>query len=340
MRRHSMLALLAGATTPLMPIFRASADEPKKLVVITWGAKTGDDMKTVWFDPFTKATGIPVEMRLQGGMMDMLATLRAQKNRMDADLWFTGMVPTILADQAELLQSIPLDHIPNAKNLPPAVVGDKYLGVFMTTYGLSYNTQKVPFKITKWDDIFDPRLKGRVDVPHVTGFAGKFLVLLSWLGGGNETHMDPGFAKLKQLVPNIGIVSKSDQEEVNFMTTGEADVAAFLPITDYNAIRAAGSQYAYVSPSPIGLSDYNNFALLKGPNTPAAIKFMNYALGPEQQTAYAARGGFLPVNLKSKVSPELKAYVPPRNEMRFADQAAISKGLQDWTDRWNQIVQR
>ena len=273
-------------------------------------------------------------------MMDMLAQLRAQKDRMDADLWFTVMVPTILADQSGLLQTIPIDQIPNAKNLPPALVGEKYLGVFNTTYGLSYNTQKVPFKITKWDDIFDPRLKGRVDVPHVTGFAGKFLALLSWLGGGNETHIDPGFAKLRELLPNIGVVSNSDQDEVSALTTGEADVAAFLPITDYNAIRLAGSQYAYVSPAPVGLADYNNFALLKGPNSAAAIKFMNFALGPEQQTAYAARGGFLPVNIKAKVSPQLQGFVPPLSQMRFANDVAISKALPDWTDRWNQIVQR
>ena len=56
-------------------------------------------MKEAWFDPFEKATGIKVEMRLQHGMMDALAKMKASKDNIGVDVWVTGLVPTMLADE-------------------------------------------------------------------------------------------------------------------------------------------------------------------------------------------------------------------------------------------------
>lgn len=325
-----VLAALAG---------QAQAQESKKLVVVSWGGTWGDAMRQTLFEPFEKATGVKVELRTQGSMMDMLATLTAQKDRMEADLWVTGISPTLLADKAGLLQSIPKDKIPNAASLPPALVGDKYVALWNIFYGVIYNSEKVPMKITKWSDLYDPRLKGKVGVPHGSGYSGKFILLLSWLNGGNETNIDPAFAELNKLKPNIALVNKSDTDAIKFLTTGETDVAVMMPVGNYLGIKENRDKYVYVAPEPYVPVNFNNFVLLKGPNSANAIKFIDFALSPEAQSALAEKVLVIPANPKAKVPDALARFAPANDKLRFANEEIVTGELPKWSERWNAAVQ-
>ena len=201
-----LLAALAGLA------MGTSALAQQKVVVHAWGGVWGDAMKTYWFEPFTKATGIQVEMVPQGSMMESLAKLKAQKDNMNIDVWVNGMTPTILADEAGLLAPIPRDQLTNAKDLAAGMIGDKYVASWNIFYGLVYNKDKVPFQIKNWNDLLDPRLKGQVGVPHATGYGGKFIALLSWLGGGSEQNIDPAFARRFLLIHHVEKVERFQVE--------------------------------------------------------------------------------------------------------------------------------
>lgn len=313
--------------------------QEKKLVLHAWGGVWGEGMKAAWFEPFEKATGIKVELRPQGSMMDSLAKLRAQKDNMDIDLWLTGMTPTILADEAGILASIPRAQISNARYLPPAMIGDKYVGVWSIFYGLVYNTQKVPFQIKNWNDLFDPRLKGKISVPHATGYSGKFIALLGWMGGGNEKNIDPAFVLAKKLMPSVAVISKSDPEAIKLLTSGEVDVATMMPPGNFIEIRKAGAQYAFVAPDPYVPANFNNFALLKGPNQANAIRFIDFVLGKDRQADFAERMAVIPANSEAALPKSLAAYTPGRDKLRYADEAVVTRDLNAWADRWNREVQ-
>ncbi|HEV7368236.1 ABC transporter substrate-binding protein [Arenibaculum sp.] len=323
-------ALLAGI---------GGAEAQQKIVLQSWGGTWGDAMKEAWFEPFEKETGIQVELRPQGSMMDALAKLVAQKDRMDVDLWITGMTPTALADEAGILETIPRGKLTNAEHLPDALIGDKYVGVWNTIYGVAYNKETVPFPITKWSDLLDERLAGQVGIPHATGYGGKFILLLGWLGGGDVDNIDPAFEVAAQLKPNIGIISKSDPEAIKFLTSGEVDVAAMMPPGNFVQIREAGPQFEFVAPEPFVPANFNNFALLKGPNTEAAVKFIDFAISKQAQEELARRVLVIPANTQAAIPEELAPFAPPPERLRYPDEVAITKVLPDWAERWDRVIQ-
>lgn len=341
MKPHHILAsvaLVLGMTA--LPLSGAHAQNKQKLVVVSWGGTWGEAMKETLFKPFEKETGISVELRTQGSMMDMLATLTAQKDRMEADVWVTGIAPTLLADKAGLLQSIPRDQIPNAAELPEGLVGDKYVALWNIFYGIAYNAKTVPFEIKDWRDLKDPRLKNRIAVPHGSGYGGKFITLQAWLGGGGEQNIEPAFANLEALKPNIAVVTKSDPDAIKMLTTGEVDVATMMPVGNFLQIKERGSQYRFVAPTPYVPVNFNNFVLLKGPNSAAAIKFINFALSPTAQSALAEKVLVLPANPKATIPAALKPYTPVNMKMRVADEATIAEQLPSWANRWNAALQK
>jgi putative spermidine/putrescine transport system substrate-binding protein len=335
-----VVAAASACFAAALLVLPAAARAQEKLVVISWGGTWGDAMREVLFDPFTEETGVEVELRTQGSMMDMLATLTAQKDRMDADLWVTGMAPTLLADQEGLLQEIPLDRMPNASTLPAALAGEKHLALWQIFYGLVYNSEAVPFEITSWEDIFDERLAQSISVPHGSGYGGKFILLLSWLGGGDENNIDPAFEMLEKLRPNIAVVPRSDPDAIKFITSGETDVATMMPIGNYLQISESGDQYKFVTPEPYVPSNFNNFVLLKGPNSEAAVQFMDFALDPERQAALAEKVLVLPANPEADVPEALAPYAPKPDQLRYADEKVLAEKLPEWADRWNQIIQQ
>lgn len=330
----SAIALLLGIATS------AQAQTKEKLVVVSWGGTWGDAMKETLFKPFEKETGITVELRPQGSMMDMLATLTAQKDRMEADVWVTGIAPTLLADKAGLLLPIPRDKVPNAAALPEGMTGDKYVALWNIFYGIAYNSKTVPFEITDWKDLLDPRLKQKVGVPHGSGYGGKFILLQSWLGGGDERNIEPAFANLEKLKPNIGVVTKSDPDAIKMLTTGEIDVATMMPVGNYLQIKERGDHYRFVAPTPYVPVNFNNFVLLKGPNPSAGIRFINFALSPAAQTALAEKVLVLPANPQATTPAALKPYTPANMKMRVGDEAAIAGQLPTWSNRWNAALQK
>lgn len=337
-----MFRMMAGAAGALMLSMAAhgGALAQGKVVVQTWGGIWGKQMKAAWFDPFEKKTGIKVVMRPQGSMMAALAKLKAQKGRMGIDVWVTGMVPTILADEAGLLQSIPKDKLSNAGELRDGLLGDKYVGVWTIFYGLVYDKQKAPFPIKSWNDLADPRLKNSISVPHGTGYGGKFIVLMSWLGGGSEKNIDPAFAMLSKMRPNIAVISKSDPEAIKFLTSGETSVATMMPVGNFLKIKEAGSRYVFVAPKPYVPANFNNFALMKGPNTENAIKFIDFAISKQAQEDFAARVGIIPANKNAAIPEKLKQYTPAADRFRYPDDAEIKKHLAKWADRWNREVRK
>lgn len=325
-----------AAAAVLAPVAGAAAE---KITVISWGGTWGDAARETLFDPFTAETGIEVELRTQGSMMDMLASLVAQRDRMDADVWITGMAATILAEQEGLLQTIPYDRMPHAAAVPSDMAGDTYLGLWQIFYGLVYNSRAVPFEITSWDDIFDPRLRGSISVPHGSGYGGKFIVLMSWLDGGDETNIDPAFTRLERLKDNIAVVARSDADAISFITSGETDVATMMPVGNYLRIRESGDHFRFVAPEPFVATNFNNFALLNGPNSEGAIKFMDFALRPDRQEALAERVLVLPVHPEAAVPEALAPFAPAPGNLRYADDRAISGVLPQWVERWNRLIQ-
>jgi putative spermidine/putrescine transport system substrate-binding protein len=338
-RRDLIKAAAAGTTLGWLGQTPALAQD-KSIKIISWGGSYGEAMRSAWMDPFTAASGIRSELRLQSGMMETLASLRANKGRIDDDLWVTGVTPTVLAKQDGLLEPIPVGQLKNAGQLPAEMVNETYVGVWRLPFGIIYNPETVPFEITKWTDLFDERLKGKLTAPQGSGYNGRFIALLAWLAGGDENNVDPGFELAKKLTPNVSIFTSADPEQVRLLSSGEVDVAAFAPVGNYISLRKSAPQYRFVCPKPYIPMSFNNIVILKGANVAAATAFIDFIIGKEPQEKIAEMLGFLPMNEQAELPAALRELVPPGTEVRYPDEVAIADKLTAWADRWQQEIQR
>jgi ABC-type Fe3+ transport system substrate-binding protein len=175
----------------------------------------------------------------------------------------------------------------------------------------------VPFKPTKWEDLFDPRLKGQVAVPSASNEEGKFLIMLSWLGGGDENNDGPGFANAKRLVPNAVTFYKSYTERDKSLAAGEATVGAFSPYREYLDLAENNPQFKFAVPEPWVIADFDCISVVKGKNQPLVVP--------------AVRDVATPAPLAS--------FAPPESKYRYPNSAIVETKLQGWVDRWNQEIQ-
>jgi putative spermidine/putrescine transport system substrate-binding protein len=340
-RRDALKIAAAGGMLGLLG--RAGFDAAQAaevLKVITWGGTYGDAMRACWMDPFATESGIQSEIQLQSSAMETLAALKANKTRNDADLWLSAIAPATLARADGLLEAIPVKDLKNASNLPAEVVNDTYVGVWNLPYGIIYNSETVPFEITKWEDLADERLKGVVSAPYGANYNGLFIALLALLAGGSEKNADPGFELAAKMKPNFSVFTTSDSEQIRLLTSGEVDVVAFAPVANYFSALKSGQKLRFVCPKPYIPVSISNIVIMKGAKVDAAARFIDFVIGKEPQEKIAQMLGCLPINKQAQVAEDMRAVVPADTEFKYMDEAAIAGQLSAWNDRWQKEIQR
>jgi putative spermidine/putrescine transport system substrate-binding protein len=310
----------------------------EKIVFMTWGGVTLDNAKKTIIDPFEKETGVKVEVRLHASVMDGLAKAEALKNDLDIDVWSTTPLPAQLSLEMGLAYPMDRTKIPNGQNVPDDLVTPSCIAWDMFFYGLSYNAAKVPFKITKWEQLFDPALKEQIAVPNPSN-TPKFLTLMAWLGGGDETHDAVAFENAKRLKPNIALFYNSFVERDKALAAGEATVGGFSLFGEYRELAKNAPDFKFVAPEPYLPADMDCFVLLRGKNPSGAIKFVDFALSKAAQQAYTELSMTVPANREVPPPKELAAAIPSTTKYRFLDNVAIRERIQGWSERWKQEIQ-
>lgn len=332
------LAVLAAAALGLT-VFGGTTEAEEKIVLMTWGGSWLDLTREHIIEPFEKETGIKVEVRVHDNTLDGLAKLRAIRDNMDVDVWATSPVPALLAQEEGLSLPIPRDKLTNAQYLPDALVTSEWVAWYQFFFGVVYDESKVPFKITEWKQLWDPQLKGQLAVPHASNAEGKFIALLTWLGGGDEANADPGFSLAKELRPNVGAYYEVYTQRNKYFEAGEVSVMSFVMVGEYLSLAEGHPNFKFVAPDPFVAADVDCFALIKGKNQEGAIKFINYAIGKAAQEGFAEPAVVVPVNRLAAIPAALKEYAPDESKYRYPNTPLVKEKLPGWVERWNQEVQ-
>jgi putative spermidine/putrescine transport system substrate-binding protein len=329
---------LLGAAALLFGISQGAAAQDK-LVFMNWGGTWADYAKKAFIDQFEKDTGIKVEVRVHQNTLDGLAKLQATRNNLDVDVWATSPVPAIVAQKDRLLVAFDASQVPNAAKISKNLITPACIAWYKFFFGIVYNENKVPFKPTEWEDLFDPRLKGQVAVPSASNDEGKFLIMLSWLGGGDEDNDGPGFANAKRLVHNAVTFYKSYTERDKSLAAGEATVGAFSPYREYLDLAENNPQFKFAVPEPWVIADFDCISVVKGKNQPLAYKFVNYMLSKSAQESFANDAIVVPAVSDVATPASLASFAPPESKYRYPNSAIVETKLQGWVDRWNQEIE-
>jgi putative spermidine/putrescine transport system substrate-binding protein len=98
----------------------------------------------------------------------------------------------------------------------------------MQVIGIGYHPQKIATAPKSWDDLFDPKYKGRVGLTALNSQLGiAFLAELNRIKGGTETDFEPAFKALRELLPNVGAIGANLGAFATLWQQEQIDIAPY-----------------------------------------------------------------------------------------------------------------
>ena len=326
----------------------AGASAETTLYVGGSGGSNEDLFKAKVIPPFEAANGVKV-VYIPGNSTDILAKLEAQKTAEEMSVAMIDDGPMYQAVAHGLCTKV--EQAGSIKELYPnaRMAGDKSIGIGFVATGLAYN--KAVFAKngwaapTSWNDLTDPKYKGKIVNPPITnGYGLLTLVMMARLNGGGEAAIEPGFnAMIKQVAPNVLSWEASPGTMASMLQTGEAALVVWGSGRVQSVIDQ-GAPVAFVYPKEGAVALMVAGCVVEGaPEAALGQKFLQHVASAEMQ-GILAEVGYGPVNRNTKLTPEIAAKVvsgPEKvNAMISPDYSVINAKRAEWTSRWNRAVEQ
>lgn len=218
-------------------------------------------------------------------------------------------------------------------------------GMNFYSVGLVYNTKifkdnNIP-EPTSWNDMWNPKLAGRIALPDITQSTAKDVVIATArLLGGDERNADAAFPKLAEINPLYYYQSSADLEAK--MSAGEAW------IVPWNSGRSAslidkGVPLRFVHPKEGAFGHQTVIDVVAGtPHAEAAMMFVNYVIDPLNQLGQAYEVPYGPTNklLASVIGayPDLATRFSSPAELEKlyrGDPKVVNANTAKWVNMWN-----
>ena len=332
---RNFLRALSVLLTGLVAALPAAAET---LVIQTWSGVWENGARAVG-EAFAKKYKVDVKYELQQNTRLGIAKLRAQKDDPTIDIAFSTNDALEQAASENLLVPIDVKAAPGLTALPPKFVHKNYLEVMNILFGLVYRKDLAPFEPSKWSDLADPRLKGKLGVPTAQFAGGRWLIMAALANGGNENNMEPGMAFLKRVKPNILAFYATDGESVKVVQSGEVAVAGLGILSDFAKLLGPSSQYRFVIPDGPVLTSVVSVGMANPKNAQLSLKFVEFLAQPEAQSAYCAIINCTPVNPNASPPEAIKDFRPAPERIYAADFAVINKKLPEWDEWYKKEIQ-
>ena len=316
--------------------------EGTKIVVNGFGGNLDDVLVDSVSKVLKDRYGITVEI-VPGSIASAYAKLMTSRSNPAFDVLITDDITLRSATKAGLIDEVSVADVPNMTQLYPNFMplGGYGLPFFASVTALTYNKEHVKTPPQALSDLANPELKGRVGIFNLESVGGVVsLISLAEANGGSIRNLDPGFAKLKEIAPNLATATSSPVELYNLLQRGEIWASSFWS-GRVNALIDQGVPLGIVVPKE-GLRGNLDFAsLVKGTKARgAALKFMDQITSAQTSLAIARSVYFGPTNKTVTLPPEIEKRVLPYGAEMIAamppvdwDEVAGKRG--SWIERWN-----
>jgi putative spermidine/putrescine transport system substrate-binding protein len=349
-----LTAFLATAITALFLAPTADA-QPRfdgvTLRVATYGGPWKDGMQAL----------IGAEMEKLGGKIEFVTgppnahlakLIVARGKEPPFDLCEVDEPATPQFIKAGVLQKYDVSKLTNASDLISPITHDGYLVPdWVFEDGVVYNADK--FKelgITapkQYRDLLDPRLKGRVGVPDISGGFGLYVVYgFAIDAGGSETNIAAGLENMKKLGATQFFTGNPAAQTA--LVAGDI-WANFMGSSWAIRLRRAGHDWAKFAllkvGDNVGLWERGHMGLAKGSrNVEAAHWFVNRLISPEIQLQLSKLSGSVSVSKKAiaELDKDPVAHeILLLNEKDIDNMRRVDFGkidLQAWRDEWTRVM--
>jgi putative spermidine/putrescine transport system substrate-binding protein len=225
-RRTLMTGAAVLGTGLAMPrIVRAQA---QTLVAATFPGTWSEVDRNIISPAFKQATGAAVTQSIVLGT-DQVARLTAAKgNRPPFDVAFFDTPQVLDAAKDGLIVEYPSAQSPNFKDLIPKFQDKWGPKITMQVIGIGYNPKKITTPPKSWEELWEPKYKGRVGLTALNSQLGiAFLAELNRIKGGTETDFEPAFKALRELLPNVGAIAANLGAYATLWQQEQIDIAPY-----------------------------------------------------------------------------------------------------------------
>src|SRR5271154_6417273 len=225
-RRH--LLRRAGGLGLVMAMSRLALAQSKTLVAATFPGTWSEADRNVILPAFKQKTGAAVTQSIILGGDQVSRLVAAKGNQPPFDVAFFDAPQVIDAVRDGLIVEYPVAKSPNFKELLPSAQDKWGPKITMQVIGIGYNPKKITTPPTSWDDLLDPKYKGRVGLTALNSQLGiAFLVEVNRLKGGTDDNFDPAFKYLAQLLPHVGAIAANLGAYATLWQQEQVDIAPY-----------------------------------------------------------------------------------------------------------------
>ena len=302
-------------------------------------------------DIYSTRTGVKIQY-IDGTSRDFLAKMIASKGREPPfDVVYLEQDVQADAIEAGVLAKIDPKIVTNLAFLyDEAKNHDGYgPGHIFYSVGITYNYEKfkeagIPDP-TSWNDLWNPKLAGRVAVPDLAQIFGRqFVIAAAWLKGGTERAPEVGVDYIATLKAHSYYTSSATLTAQ--FQSGEVWAAPWINGRSW-ALIDRGAPIRFVIPKEGGFGNINTIDVVAGSKVEKEAQgYINAVLDPLAQLGQANDTPYGPTNKLLapvlKEYPELSKKFPASPEdlkqLHTTDWAEFKKVNAKVVDRWNRQV--
>ncbi|HXJ83390.1 MAG TPA: ABC transporter substrate-binding protein [Candidatus Methylomirabilis sp.] len=341
MRR--LVTLLAAVTllVTCLPAFAAKEFDGITLNVSSFGGGFDEVLKATVATPLKEKYGLTVVYHPGTGLQSIAKVMAARDQPpLDVLMIDSPSMPTVI--EAGIVEPITEQDVPSLRSLhrQGREFGAYGAGFCFAPLVMSYNTQRVKTPPAAFADLARPEYKGRAAMFNLENNGGVLTLLaLAESSGGGVNNVAPGFAKLREIKPNLVSTPSAPPALAQLFQQGEAWVAANW-LGRVLALQADGFPVEVVVPREGLYAMVTYVNVVKNTKVrAAALKYVEQQISAEASLGMAQKFFYAPTNASVKLPDDLARkvllYGDNLTKIKVADWAAVAKNRGAWIEQWN-----
>lgn len=318
--------------------------QAKQISATTYPGAWESAHRQILLPAFGRATGASTSL-VASLAVDTVSKIVASKANPPFDVIILDEGPYLAALQHDIFEKVPVNLVPNLKDIPSKFVDPRGLGVFCSgqIIGIAYNTEKIKTPPKSWNDLLKPEFKGRVGLAGMgSTLMSAWMVEMARLNGGSEENMEPAFQFVKKLLPNVSAVASNPGSLATLFQQGQIDISVHYN-NNVGDLQSKGVPVALARPDTGWIHIKSSMHIVKNSkNVELAAAYINAAISPEVQTQMAdAPYMVAPTSSKAKFSKALSAYAADTaalEAMNGVDWSKLNPRRPEYIDRFNREV--
>ncbi|WDZ80388.1 extracellular solute-binding protein (plasmid) [Ensifer adhaerens] len=349
MKRISMKVLSATlfAATMLSGAYASAAE----ITVMGYRGPFEENYMKAVVQPFMQAhPDIKVNYYGVQNAATSLGNMRAQRDAPQVNAVIYDLSVAKIAKEEGLVADLDTSKVPNYADVDDIGkdLGGAAIPLTYDTLTLIYNSKTFPTAPTSWETLWDEKQDGKVVLPAQGGgdIQAILLTIIANRLAGEEDYketIDPGVDKLVELAPRVQ-TWEPKPDAYTLVANGTATVSIGWNARSQFYFDQTEGRVSSVGPTEGTASQINVIsAIANASEAEATQTFINYAIGPEAQAAFAKAMFYAPTNKKAEVDEATAKRIPmldpaQREKLIAVDWMTIGEMREDILQPWRRKI--